>query len=179
MLDHLDEGLWAVTSPLKVLGLIPMASRMTVVRLNDGGLFVHSPVRLEPKLKAALDALGPTRHVIAPNRMHHLFCGDYRSAYPEARLYGAPGLAEKRPELAPLTQLGDAAPETWAGEIDQPRSRCCPAEPGLVAGVGVRPGRGRPWRGNRARRQAPRAPSLRLAVSGPTASPSRALRRNP
>jgi hypothetical protein len=119
MLDHLDEGLWAVTSPLKVLGLIPMASRMTVVRLNDGGLFVHSPVRLEPKLKAALDALGPTRHVIAPNRMHHLFCGDYRSAYPEARLYGAPGLAEKRPELAPLTQLGDAAPETWAGEIDQ------------------------------------------------------------
>ena len=40
-------------------GLIPMASRMTVVRLNDGGLFVHSPVRLEPKLKAALDALGP------------------------------------------------------------------------------------------------------------------------
>jgi hypothetical protein len=62
MLDHLDEGLWAVTSPLKVLGLIPMASRMTVVRLKNGCLFVHSPVRLEPKLKAALDALGAIRH---------------------------------------------------------------------------------------------------------------------
>jgi len=66
MLDRLDEGLWAVTSPLKVLGLIPMASRMTVVRLHDGGLLVHSPVRLEPKLKAALDALGPVRHVLVP-----------------------------------------------------------------------------------------------------------------
>jgi hypothetical protein len=34
MLDRLDEKLWAVTSPLKVLSLILMASRMTVARLG-------------------------------------------------------------------------------------------------------------------------------------------------
>ena len=38
-----------------------------------------------------------------------------------------PGLAEKRPELVPLAQLGDAAPETWAGRstsLPSPASRC-------------------------------------------------------
>jgi hypothetical protein len=121
MLDRLDEGLWTATAPLKVLGMVPMASRMTVIRLagEGGGLLVHSPVRLGPELKAVLDALGPVRHVVAPNRMHHLFCGDYRAAYPEARLYGALGLAAKRPDLAPLIELDDAAPEVWAGELDQ------------------------------------------------------------
>jgi hypothetical protein len=118
MLERLDEGLWTVTRPLKVLGLT-LASRMTVVRLGDGSLFLHSPVRLEPGLRQALDALGPVGHVVAPNRMHHLFCGDYLAAYPQARLHGAPGIARKRPDLMFAGELGDEVPTPWAGEIDQ------------------------------------------------------------
>lgn len=118
MLDRLDDGLWTVARPFKVLGLT-IASRMTIVRLGDGGLLLHSPVRLDPDLRRELDALGPVRHLIAPNRMHHLFCGDYRAAYPQARLHGAPGLAAKQPQLAPDAELGDAAPQVWAAELDQ------------------------------------------------------------
>ena len=118
MLDLLAEGLWTVTRPFKMLGLT-LASRMTVVRLGDGSLFLHSPVRLDADLRRALDALGPVRHVVAPNRMHNLFCGDYRAAYPEAHLYGAPGLAGKRPELAFDAELEDTAPAAWAAEIGQ------------------------------------------------------------
>jgi hypothetical protein len=118
MLERLDEGLWAVTRPLKALGLT-LASRMTVVRLGDGSLFLHSLVRLEPELRQALDALGPVRHLVAPNRLHHLFAGDYRTAYPQARLHGAPGVARKRPDLVLASELGDEAPAPWAGEIDQ------------------------------------------------------------
>ena len=120
MLDRLDDGIWAVTAPLKAMGVIPMTSRMTVIRLrDDGGLLVHSPVKMSPTLHRELTALGPVRHVVAPNRMHHMFCGDYRAAYPEARIYGAPGVAMKRPDLALEAELGDAAPEAWAGEVDQ------------------------------------------------------------
>lgn len=120
MLDRLDEGIWAVTAPLKAMGVIPMISRMTVIRLRDGSLLVHSPVKMGPGLHRELTALGPVRHVVAPNRMHHMFGGDYRAAYPEARIYGAPGVAKKRPDL-PLDggELSDAAPEAWAGEVDQ------------------------------------------------------------
>lgn len=119
MLEQLDDGIWTVVAPIKAMGVIPMTSRMTVVRLRDGGLLVHSPVKLGPDLHRELAALGPVRHVVAPNRMHHMYCGDYRAAYAEARVYGAPGVAKKRPDLALDGELGDAPDEAWAGEVDQ------------------------------------------------------------
>jgi hypothetical protein len=39
---------------------------MTVVRLADGGLFIHSPVSLDGALRAAVDALGPVTAIVAP-----------------------------------------------------------------------------------------------------------------
>jgi hypothetical protein len=43
----------------------------------------------------ALEELGPIRVIVAPSKAHHLFVADYVKAYPDARLHGAPGLAEK------------------------------------------------------------------------------------
>lgn len=119
MLDRLADDLWTVNRTFNALGFLPAATRMTVVRLRDGGLLLHSPVRLDADLRRELDSLGPVRHVVAPNRLHHLFCGDYRAAYPDARLHGAPGVAQKRPDLGPVDELGDTAPEAWAAEVDQ------------------------------------------------------------
>jgi hypothetical protein len=34
---------------------------MTVIRLAGGDLLLHSPVRLDPGLRRALDAIGPVR----------------------------------------------------------------------------------------------------------------------
>jgi hypothetical protein len=119
MLERIAEGLWTVARPLTILGVVTLASRMTVARLGDGGLLVHSPVALGGGLKGALDALGPVRHVVAPNRMHHAFCGECVAAYPEARLWGAPGVAAKRPGLAFAGELGGAPDAAWADVLDQ------------------------------------------------------------
>ena len=62
---ELDEGLWVEDRPLRLLG-IEVGARMTVVRLEDGGLFLHSPVALDADLRSDLDALGPVRCVVAP-----------------------------------------------------------------------------------------------------------------
>lgn len=118
MLRLLDRDLWVTERPQRFFG-IEMGTRMTVARLADGGLFVHSPVRLDAETRAALDALGPVRAVVAPNRYHHLYVGDYVTAYPAARIYAAPGLPEKRRDLEFHEVLGDAAPALWAGQIDQ------------------------------------------------------------
>lgn len=98
---------------------IDLGTRMTVARLRDGSLFLHSPVALDETLRAELDRLGTPRHVVAPNRFHHLFVGDYRDAFPEVRLYAAPGLQEKRADLTFDAVLGDDAPAAWAGQLDQ------------------------------------------------------------
>jgi len=95
-LDEPSAGLWTFHQPLSVMGA-EIGCRMTVVRLRDGALLVHSPIRLTPQLKEHLDRLGPVRHVLAPNLDHHLFVADYRTAYPQAHLYAAPGVAPKLP----------------------------------------------------------------------------------
>ncbi len=99
MLRRLDENLWVAEQPLSFAGL-SVGARMTVARLAAGGLFVHSPVRLDAALGAEVDALGPVKFLIAPNRFHHLFIGDWMKAYPAAKAFCAPGLVKKRADLS-------------------------------------------------------------------------------
>jgi hypothetical protein len=117
-LEQLAPDLWVATRPLKLI-VGDIGTRMTVIRLRDGGLFLHSPVHLDEKTREALDALGPVRAVVAPNLHHHLFIRDYADAYPRARFYAAPGLRAKRPQTRFDDELGDEAPPEWRGEIEQ------------------------------------------------------------
>ncbi len=95
------------------------AMRSVVVRLRDGALLVDSPGRLHDELRAAIDALGPVSHLVTPNKLHHLFVGDWMRAYPGARFHAPPGLAAKRPDLRIDSTLGERAPRYWADEMDQ------------------------------------------------------------
>ena len=92
---------------------------MTVIRLAAGSLLLHSPVALDPKLRVELDAIGRVCYVVAPNRVHHLYAGAVAQAYPGARLWVAPGLERKRPDLVFEAVLTDEAPDAWRGEVDQ------------------------------------------------------------
>ena len=117
-LRRLAEDLWVVERAQSFYGL-PVGARMTVMRLRDGRLLLHSPVSLDPALREELDAVGRVAYVVAPNRLHHLHAGDVRRCYPDARLWIAPGLERKRPDLAFEAVLGDEAPEAWRGQVDQ------------------------------------------------------------
>ncbi len=92
---------------------------MSVIRLKGGELFLHSPVSLDPELRGELDGLGTVRFAVAPNRMHHLFIGEYAEAYPKLELFAAPGLETKRKDVAWQGVLGDEAPPAWAGQLEQ------------------------------------------------------------
>lgn len=94
-------------------------TRMVVIRLTGGGLFVWSPVALSASLAAEVEALGEVRHLVAPNSLHHLFLGEWRQAYPQARLYAAPGLRGRRGDLDFDADLGDTPPPAWAADLDQ------------------------------------------------------------
>ncbi len=95
------------------------AMRSVVVRLRDGSLLVDSPGRLHDGLRAAIDALGAVRHIVTPNKLHHLFVADWIRAYPAAHFHAPPGLAAKRPDLRIHATLGDGAPTSWAADLEQ------------------------------------------------------------
>jgi hypothetical protein len=125
-LTPLAPDLWVATRPLALV-VGDIGTRMTVVRLPDGGLFLHSPVRPDAETRQALDAIGPVRCVVAPSKVHHFFAGHWATAYPAARLFGAPGLPEKRKDLGFHAVLGDDPPPEWRGAIEQHLFRGAPA----------------------------------------------------
>lgn len=108
MLTPLAKDLWFVDQPLRFLGL-EVGTRMTVVRLDERRLLLHSPVARTPELARAVEALGEPAIVVAPNRLHHLYVGEWKAAYPDCAVHVAPGLETKRADLAPAAILGSEA----------------------------------------------------------------------
>ena len=114
MLKPITTGLWEHDHPFRVLGIIELGHRMTVIRLDDGGLVLHSPTPLDEKLEPELAGLGPVRFVLAPNTNHNLFLEPYAERYPDARFLAVPGFREKYPKLR-----GDALLDTSSRELPE------------------------------------------------------------
>ncbi len=127
ILKPLAQELWIVDGPIvhmAALGLrAPFPTRMTVVRLPDGGLWCHSPVAPDSALFAAIDALGPVRHLISPNLLHYAHIAAWKQRYPQATAWASPGVRERAAsqhiEVRFDADLDDAPPPAWAATIDQ------------------------------------------------------------
>lgn len=118
-LRNLAPNLWVADRPFKLPFIFgDIRTRMTVIRLANGSLFLHSPILLDPETRAALDEIGAVREIVAPSKAHHLFVGEYLKAYPEAKLHGAPDLSSKRKDLTFTSILGDEADPDWQGQIE-------------------------------------------------------------
>lgn len=112
------QDVWIFRRPFRLVG-VSIGLTMTVIRLANGELFVHSPVRLTDEIKKRLESLGRVRFVIAPSTLHHLFIRDYGPAFPEAKLYALPSLKAKRADIYFHGELSENAEPGWASEIDQ------------------------------------------------------------
>ena len=122
-LQPLAQDIWLADGPEIGFYGIPFPTRMTVIRLASGELVLHSPVARTPDVVATLAALGPVRHLVAPNWIHYAWIGEWADAEPEATTWAAPGVrarAESRGvRIRWDRDLEDAAPDAWAEDIDQ------------------------------------------------------------
>lgn len=123
ILKPVAEGVWIVDSgPFNALG-VPLPVRMTIVRLGNGDLWLHSPTPYSADLYAALEQVGRVRHLIGPNVGHWSFLQDWQGHCETAVTWGAPGLASRRPVRTSALKLdkilGAEPPTDWSGQIDQ------------------------------------------------------------
>ena len=126
---NLAPNLWIFDQDDFNAGAGKVGTRMTVIRLADGGLFLHSPTKLDDETRRGLDAIGEVRAVVAPSRAHHLFVAEYVKAWPSAKLYGPPGLVGDIPDFRARfgarrdlkldSILDDEPAREWAGQIEQ------------------------------------------------------------
>ncbi len=117
------EGVWIVDSgPINAIGL-KLPVRMTVFRLKDGDLLLHSPIPFSAEVAKAVEALGQVRHLVAPNVAHWTFLADWQRAYPNATTWAAPGLRDRaQVRASPVridADLSGTAPAEWADTLDQ------------------------------------------------------------
>lgn len=120
MLDSFSEEIWTSSGP-EVVAMMGFhyPTRMAVIRLTGGRLFVWSPVAITEALRSQIEALGRVAYIVAPNSLHDTFIADWQDIYPAALVFGPRDLREKRPDLRFYDDLNDEPPAHWAGEIDQ------------------------------------------------------------
>jgi len=110
VLTPVAEGVYTADRPF-YWNKVDVGCRMTVIELptsskdNKPDLWVHSPVGLDGPLKQAIANLGTVKYVVSPNFEHLKFAAEWHFNYPDAEMWGCPGLAERMTNIQ------------WKGEI--------------------------------------------------------------
>ncbi len=125
VLKPIDDNIWMVDGPIIEMDFplgakVRFPTRMVIVRLASGDLWLHSPIEADPALLDAVRELGPVRHILASNSIHYWYVPDWAEKFPDAVTYGPSGLAEtaKREIRLDHSFSANAKPE-WNGEIQQ------------------------------------------------------------
>lgn len=123
-LKQFGENIWIVDGGeiISFYGL-PFTTRMTIIKLPNGDLWIHSPINLPAELKQEIDNLGTVKHIIAPNKIHYWYIDEFKSAYPSATVYASPGVrkraAKYKPKIHFDKDLIGTNPATWKNQIEQ------------------------------------------------------------
>ena len=119
MLEPLGRNLWFADGGVVSFYGFDYPTRMVVVRLADGALWLWSPVQKTAALVDEVGALGPVRHIVSPNKLHYLFLAEWQAAFPDAKLWGTASTIAKCADLHFAGTLTNDPPSSWQGQIDQ------------------------------------------------------------
>ncbi len=111
--EFVTGQIWLKEYPIHFVGC-DFNARMSVIRLPNSTLLLHSPCEIDPQTKKAISALGDVAYIVAPGTYHHLYIPSAR-----AETYICPGIERKRPEIDFDWFLADQPPEDWADTLDQ------------------------------------------------------------
>lgn len=107
MLEQLSKNLWICNGDSVPFYGLPYSTRMTVIRLANDELFIHSPIKADSELVSQVSKLGKVKFLIPPNKIHHLFLQDWAKIFPDAKVYASPGLRKKRKDINFTVDLKD------------------------------------------------------------------------
>ncbi len=119
------EGIWTFEQPQGFFN-VTTPIRMTVIRLQDGRLWVHAPVAATAECMRLLDELGEVAYIVLPTTAfeHKVFVGRFAKAYPKAKVYACPGQWSWPINLPPPFRVDGTLRDNdltmpWATEIEQ------------------------------------------------------------
>jgi len=126
-LKPVGEGLWVVDGSVVRMaypgGSMLFPTRMAVIRLTNGNLFLWSPTEPDVQLRAEIEALWPVRHLVSPNKLHYAHIAAWKRIYPEAIAWASPKVRKRAAsqdiDVSFDADLGDEPDSAWREDLNQ------------------------------------------------------------
>jgi hypothetical protein len=115
------KNVWTIDGPnVRDFGVM-FATRMVVVRLSDGSVWLNSPVSVSFDTLKSITKLGPVRYLVAATPRHVWRLEGWHKLFPEAQMWATKTspFTLKRGHLRLAGTLGDSPPQGWAEDLDQ------------------------------------------------------------
>src|SRR5689334_4514306 len=94
-MTQVTDDIWVYDDvPISAAGM-PIPIRMTIIRLGDGSLLLHSPTRYSQAVASQLEKFGRIKFLLAPNIAHWMFIKGWQKALPHTTTFAPPGLADR------------------------------------------------------------------------------------
>ena len=116
--EYQKNTIWIKEYPVHYAG-IDFSSRMTIIRLTNGNLFIHSPCEIDENTKVSIERLGQVEFIVAPGSYHYFHVKSAQRAFPDAETFICPGVERKKPELEFDWILGDRPDKRWKDDFEQ------------------------------------------------------------
>lgn len=81
---QIDQNLWVLNGTLP--HHMPLPRSMTVFRMRDGGLWIHSAIAVDQNTQNKLESFGHPKYLVVPSTMHRLDAPVYKSTYPSIKV---------------------------------------------------------------------------------------------
>jgi len=113
-IEKLENNLWTVTGSLPGMSLNRV---MTVARLDDGDLVVHSAIALDEGSMSDIEAWGRPAFLIVPNAYHRLDAPAYAARFPDLKVLCPRGSRTKVEQVVRVDGDYSAFPENASVEL--------------------------------------------------------------
>ncbi|HUH97770.1 MAG TPA: DUF4336 domain-containing protein, partial [Anaerolineales bacterium] len=120
-IQQFADNIWLVDGPLvRDMGVL-FTTRMTIVRLSNGSIWISSPVSVSFATLKWISELGEVRYLIAATPRHVWRLASWHTLFPEAELWASrPTLFTLQKGHLPITgYLGDTPVKAWSTDFDQ------------------------------------------------------------
>jgi hypothetical protein len=115
------KDIWLVDGPIvRDMGVL-FTTRMTIVKLSNGSIWISSPVSVSFATMQWISNLGDVRYLIAATPRHVWRLAAWHSLFPEAELWASrPTLFTLQKGDLPITgYLADTPVKAWENDFDQ------------------------------------------------------------
>lgn len=122
-LKQIGEDIWIVDGNEIHMNFklfkVPFTTRMTIVKLDNNKLWIHSPIAFNKELDDKIKELGEIEHIIVPNKYHYSYVLDWYYNYINAKVWLAKGVSDKLKidKKENFVSLDNISKTSWSEEI--------------------------------------------------------------